>query len=190
MPNNNGIQLLPERRKEIEIKVAGENNLIFIGLIVAGVVLVVFFIFNRQVTSMQTELADLDSQISKLDDQRNKELEGEITGIQDHFVVVSKIIDGHLVWSRVLRVLQDRTLTQFQFKSLALSFDEQKVDIEAETANYTLLARQIATYLSDDLVKDIRLDEAKLLSTGRVKVTMRILLDREDLRLGIVDNNK
>lgn len=182
MPQN-GIQLLPESRKEIEVKIPGENRLFFLGSILLAIVFVLYGGLSLYTSSFQTKIDELDSELKVLDGKRDKAAEQLILLAKDQFTTVEDIINNHIIWSHVLRKFQTKTSPQFQFKVMKGSFAENKVDIEAEAANYTVVARQISSYLSEELVKDVRLSEVKLLPSGRLSVNMRIIFDQKDILL-------
>lgn len=182
MPQN-GIQLLPESRKEIDIKIPGENRLLFLGSAMLVIIIVLYAGLSFYASSFQAKVDELDSELKALDGQRDKAAEQLILLAKDQFTTVEEIINSHIVWSHILRKFQAKTSPQFQFKVMKSSFAENKVDIEAEAANYTVVARQISSYLSEELVKDIKLSEVKLLPSGRLSVNMRIIFDQRDILL-------
>lgn len=188
MPQN-GIQLLPESRKEIEVKIPGENRLLFLGSAVLIIVVVLFVGLNLYVSSFQAKIDSLDSELKILDSQRDKPAEQLILLAKDQFTAVEGIVSNHIVWSHILRKFQIKTSPQFQFKVMKGSFAENKADIEAEAANYTVIARQISSYLSEEIVKDIKLNEIKLLPSGRISVNMRIIFDQKDILLKTISKN-
>ena len=187
MTQNSEIQLLPERRKEIEVKIPGENRSLFLGFAIAGIVLISFVAVSIYSSSIRGDIDSLASEIKSLNAQRNKDAESQILSIQNHFAIVSKILNKHLIWSYILGKIQSKTSPQFQFNTISISIDDQKVNVEGEIASYTVLARQIASYLSDEVIKDVMLDEARLLPTGRVRVSMRILFNENDIQLGAIN---
>lgn len=190
MSNEAGIQLLPESRKEIEVKIPGENNLIYFGLGVIGVVLVVFGGLYYYSISLQGKVSLLDAEFQALETQRSKEAEKNILTVKDQMADVGRIIDNHPVWSYFLKKIQSKTSPQFKFETMGISFGDGQISFEAETLNYTILARQIASYLSEDIVEDVRLEEAKLSTTGRVRVVMKILLNTDDIILKTINKEQ
>lgn len=187
MAQNSEIQLLPERRKEIEVKIPGENRTLFLGFAIAGIVLVSFLAVSIYSSSIKGDIDLLASEIKSLDAQRNKDVETQILSVQNHFTIVGEILNDHLVWSYLLGKIQSKTSPQFQFNTMAISIDDERISVEGEIVNYTVLARQIASYLSDEVIKDVTLDEARLLPTGRIRVTMRILFNKDDIQLGTIN---
>lgn len=188
MPQN-GIQLLPESRKEIEVKIPGENRLLLLGSALLIIVIALFASFNLYASSFQAKIDDLDSELKALDSQRDKTAEQLILLAKDQFTTVEGIIGDHIVWSHILRKFQIKTSPQFQFKVMKGVFAENKADIEAEAANYTVVARQISSYLSEEIVKDVKLNEIKLLPSGRLSVNMKIIFDQKDILLKTISKN-
>ena len=190
MSNEGGIQLLPESRKEIEVKIPGENNLIFFGLGIIGVILAVFGGLYYYSLSLESSVSSLDAEFQALEIQRAKNAEKEILIVKDQMADVGRIIDNHPIWSYFLKKIQSKTSPQFKFETMGVSFADEQISFEAEVLNYTVLARQIASYLSEDIVKDVRLEEAKLSTTGRVKIVMKILLDTDNILLKTINKEQ
>lgn len=188
MPDNQQIQLLPESRKEIEVKIPGENRLLFLGFGLIILVLVLYSGLRFYSSSLQSKISQLDGELKSLDSKREKETEEKILLIKDQFTIVGQILNNHVILSDLLRKIQTRTTPQIQFKTLKLSLAEKKIDIETEAANYTVVARQIVSYLSEDTVKDVKINEIKLFPSGRLNLNMSILFNPDDLTLETINN--
>ena len=183
MPDNQIIQLLPERRREIEIKIPGENKPLFLGLGAIGLVLVLFLGMRIYSSSFQSKITELDVELKSLDSKREKDTEDKIILVKNQFTKVGEVLDNHIILSRLFKKIQAKTSSQIQFKSMKISLVDQKVDSEAEAANYTVVARQIVSYLSDGTIKDVKINDVKVFPNGRLGLSMTLVFNSEDLML-------
>lgn len=188
MPDNQVIQLLPERRREIEVKIPGENKPLFLGLGAVGLILVLFLGLQFYASSFQDKISELDVELKSLDSKREKDTEDKIILVKDQFTKVGGILDNHVILSYLFKKIQVKTSPQFQFKSIKISLTDQKVDAEAEAANYTVVARQIVSYLSDQTIKDVKINEVKVFPNGRLGLNMTLIFNSEDLMLKAISN--
>lgn len=188
MSDNQIIQLLPESRREIEVKIPGENKPLFLGLGAVGIVLVLFLGLQFYSSSFQNKINELDIESKALDSRREKDTEDKIILLKDQFNKVGNILDNHVILSYLFKKIQAKTSPQIQFKSIKISLTDQKVDSEAEVANYTVLARQIVSYLSDEMIKDVKINEAKVFPNGRLGINMTLVFNAGDLMLKAISD--
>ncbi|MEX1064192.1 MAG: hypothetical protein WD898_03745 [Candidatus Paceibacterota bacterium] len=166
MADVGGLQLLPETRKKIEVKVPGQNRLLIMGVIVIVVVLALYFGLTFYKQSLESSIATLDTQLFELERSRDRELETNILNVQQQLSVVNPLLKSHLIWSDAFERIQNLTQPQVQYKSLNAEFNSRTIFINAVAANYTTVARQIAAFYSDDSIVDLDLSEARSLPSG------------------------
>lgn len=173
------LQLLPERRKKIEVHIPGENKLLIFSLIIffviAGIYAVAFF-YERSVIN---SIFALDDQLKNLDVSRDKKAEENIILLANRLAVAAPLINTQNVWSKGFDKLQALTQPQVQFKTLGSRISDKKINIKAEAANYSTIARQIASFLSDDSITDVTLNKTQILTSGRIEFDMQINFNPE-----------
>ena len=162
MPDQGGIQLLPESRRKIEIKTPGENRWLYAGL--AALVLVfsiaAVLIFYR--AGLEDRVAELDVNLTNLEKQRNKKAEENLLTLDQQLKLTTRLLNDHVFWSKALAKIEALTQPQVQFS----------------TFNYAVLAKQIAAYVSDDSIKDIDLNNVHVLTNGRLEFTIELAFDK------------
>lgn len=183
MAENNDIQLLPESRKEIEVKVPGENKFLYVGVAILILVLVLFFLFNFYNKTLKEKVVSLDNQLIEMDKTRDKEAEKQILLANDQLKLVGGILNNHIIFSKLLETIQAKTAPQMQFKQLSVSLSKGEVIFSADTANYSIIARQIASYLSEPLIEDVKLNKVNTTTTGRLSLNMLISFKKDGFLL-------
>ncbi|TSC74038.1 MAG: hypothetical protein G01um101444_398 [Parcubacteria group bacterium Gr01-1014_44] len=184
MSNQGGIiSLLPESRRKLEINIPGENRPLYYG---AGVVLLVVLLFAGMkiyAGYLVGQLAEIDNEISAVENQRDKKFEQELLLLQKQFSLVGDVLKNHPIWSNVLSQVQGLTPSQVQIENLAGVINESKLEIKGRALNYTVIARQMAALLSNPAIVDLYLDKVSTFSTGALEYNMRVFFDKESFLL-------
>ncbi|MBI3274280.1 MAG: hypothetical protein HYZ69_03995 [Candidatus Colwellbacteria bacterium] len=178
MADAGGLQLLPETRKKIEIKIPGENRPVFIGsvaLLVIVISTIGLYLYN---SSQENKLANLENDITNLEQKRNKQAEQNILVFDKQSAMLSDLLSKHPYWTTGFSKVEGLLQNQVQFDSLTASTTDDKIDFKAVAANYSTIARQIASFLSDESVEDITLNKVSTLTNGRLEFSMQILFNK------------
>ena len=178
MANTGGLQLLPETRKKIEVKIPGENKMITTGSVLFAVIIILVGGLYFYKNSLENKLAALDLEIATLEQQRNKQAEQNLLVFNKQVSMLSDLLNKHAYWTTAFSKIEGLTQNQVQFNSITASLADNKIDFKAVAANYTTVARQIAAFLSDESIKDINLNKVNTLTNGRLEFTMQIMFDR------------
>jgi Tfp pilus assembly protein PilN len=178
----NRLQLLPEKRKKIYIKSRGENNYFFIGIAFLILIIVSALFVDGYRGRLESRALQLDTQIQDLNNQRDKQREEELQNLSKQIAQVSNLLDGHVFWSEAFSRVESLIGSQVQVNNLEASVQEKSISFTAFTVNYTSVARQIASFLSSDLVKDVSLKSSKLLNSGRVEFSMELEFNDDFLK--------
>lgn len=181
MPDMGGLQLLPETRKKIEIKIPGENRLIAAGWIMLAITIALAGGLSFFKNSLENKLTSLDAEVTALEQQRNKQAEKNILIFNKQLSMLTKLLNEHAYWTTAFSKIEGLTQSQVQFNSMITSFADGKIDIRATAANYTTIARQIAAFVSDGAIKDVALNKVSILTSGRLEFSMKIIFDKTKL---------
>ena len=178
MADQNGLQLLPETRRKIELQVPGENRLIYIGIsiLVFMFILIGGLYFYR--TSLEDQKADLDAQIINLEKDRDKKVETNLTILSKQLSLISTLLDSHIVWSKAFGKVEGLLQPQVQFLSFSAAVSDNRFEFKALATNYTVVARQIAAFVSDDSIKDITLTNVHVLTSGKLEFNIKLEFDK------------
>ncbi|OGN02705.1 MAG: hypothetical protein A2655_03270 [Candidatus Yanofskybacteria bacterium RIFCSPHIGHO2_01_FULL_43_42] len=178
MPNEGGLQLLPETRKKIEIIIPGENRLLVIGAVVLAISAALagsLYFYNNY---LEDKLVSLDGKLAALEQNRNRQSEQNILVFNKQLSMLSNLLNKHAYWTTAFSKIEGLTQSQVQFDSLIAAAADNKIDFKATAANYTTIARQIAAFLSDESITDINLSKVNILTNGRLEFTMQISFNR------------
>lgn len=177
MADIGGLQLLPETRKKIEIRMPGQNKPLLWALLLLFLVFVaygVLFFYNQ---SNMSNIDAIDQQISSIEKSRDRKQEAKLLDFNNQLAVVNPLLANHLIWSDAFVRIQGLVLPQVQFVNLNADYVSHKLVFKALAANYTVVARQIASFYGDAALTDVSLNKISSLPTGRVEMTMQITFD-------------
>src|SRR3989344_2514530 len=178
MPDQNGLQLLPETRRKIDIKVPGENRIIYAGITILVIMLVLvggLYFYKNNLESKKTEL---DAKIISLEKDRDKKAEANLLTLSKQLTLISTLLDSHVVWSKAFSKVEGLLQPQVQFLSFSAAVSDNRFEFKALATNYTVVARQIAAFVSDDSIKDIALTNVHVLTSGKLEFSIKIEFDK------------
>ena len=178
MPDQNGLQLLPETRRKIDIKVPGENRLIYAGITILVIMLVLVGGLYFYKNNLENKKTELDAKIISLEKDRDKKAEANLLTLSKQLTLISTLLDSHVVWSKAFSKVEGLLQPQVQFLSFSAAVSDNRFEFKALATNYTVVARQIAAFVSDDSIKDIALTNVHVLTSGKLEFSIKIEFDK------------
>lgn len=176
MPTNQDIQLLPETRRKIDIRMPGGNRFLLSGIACLVVVLAIGFYFDYLSNKLEKSVNTLNSELLDLDSKRDKGFENNVKILKRQLALISGFVDNHIYWSIALQKLE--TLLQNKVQLTRLDFQKlenyNEISIGGKTINYSLLAKQLAAFLSDSSIEDIDLQNAETKSSGLIDFNLKL----------------
>src|SRR3989338_3654157 len=178
MPDKGGLQLLPETRKKIDIKIPGENRMLYIGSGALVLILALYSALGAYQSSLEGDIAAADGQLMTLEQQRNKKTEHQLTTLAKQVDLTSTIVKDHVYWSTALSRIEAAVQPSVQFKSFSAGLGDDTFRIRALADNYVTIAKQMAAFSADEAIKDITLDGVSSLTSGKLDFSVRVSFDR------------
>ena len=178
MPDQNGLQLLPETRRKIEVKVPGENRFIYAGTAVLVLMLVLMGGLYFYKNTLKDKKIELDASIENLEKDRDKKVEANLLTLSKQLSLISTLLDSHVLWSKALGKIEGLLQPQVQFLSFSAAVSDNRFEFKALATNYTVIARQIAAFVSDDSIKDVALNNVHVLTTGKLEFSIKLEFDK------------
>lgn len=178
MPDQNGLQLLPETRRKVDLNIPGENRFVYMGTAVLILMLVSIGGLYFYKNSLENKKMGLDAEIVNLENQRDKKAEQNLLTLSKQLSLISTLLDSHVVWSKALSKVENLLQPQVQFLSFAAAVSDNRFEFKALANNYTVVARQIAALVSDDSIKDIALNDVHVLTTGKLEFSIKLEFDK------------
>lgn len=177
------IQLLPETRRKLDIKIPGENRPLYLGLAVLGLVILVFAGLKVYASILTNSLVSLNNQALELEKKRDRDFEKNLLVLKKRFSSAQTLVANHIVWSNALTKIQSLTPPQSQMDTFFADTQATKIELKGRAPSYTVVAQQIASFLSDGAITDIDLNKVTSLSTGLLEYEMKIIFDKDKLLL-------
>ena len=178
MADQGGLQLLPETRKKIEVITPGENRLVLAGGVVFLISAVLAGGLYFYANSLENKLTSLDTEIVALEQKRDKEAEQNILVFNKQISMLSGLLSNHAYWTTAFSKIEGLLQSQVQLNNMTTSLSNSRVDFGATASNYTTIARQIASFLSDESIQDVTLNRVNTLTNGQLEFNMQITFDK------------
>ena len=183
MADTTSIQLLPEARTDVTITVPGANRWFLIGALFLILSLAIYGGLYFYASGFADKINAIDTEFKSLDSSRNKVNEAQLLVLKGQLSTVGQVLDNHIVWTNLLAKVQNKTSPQIQYKSLAIQFNERTLNIEAEAANFTVIAKQISSYYAEDSVENVNLAESGILNNGHIGFRLQVVVKPNQLQL-------
>jgi hypothetical protein len=177
MTENGGLQLLPETRKKINVKIPGENRMIYIGSTLLLIVFSLFFYYHSRVSSLETKIMDLDQQIAAVEKGRDKKTEAQLAELKKQTMLLTKMLSEHIFWSQAWTKLEGLISPQLQIKDLSLSSAKEEISFSAKAPSYASVAKQLAKFNNDDAIKDTVVSGIRLANVGAAEFDIKLSID-------------
>jgi hypothetical protein len=168
------LELLPEKTQKIEI---GPKKTLWpvLSFLIAVLGIYGALFFYNQI--LENKIEGLDKALIDFNGQRNKDEEARINEVNAKLAQAQGLLDEHLFWSKGFKQIQELTLPSVQFKYIAASLPELKFEFRALAPNLTAIAKQAANLLADDSVKDVSINQIKVLTTGQTEFGIKLIFN-------------
>ena len=163
------LQLLPGTKKRLGIKIPGENRFLYAGSAILGAAIVISFWFNFSIKSLESQMNTTDEQLFILEQKRDEKAEENIQTIRRQISLTSKLIDEHVYSTKAFSKLGSLMQENIQVKSVSYELTTGKFDLVGLAGSYTTIARQIASFLSDDSIMDVSVGKMKPNPDGTIE---------------------
>lgn len=159
----------------------GRNRSLILSFVVLALVVGLYFSLLEYKQLVFSTLTSIDGQLLDLEKSRDQQLEKQLLDLNKQLVVINPLISSHLFWSDAFIKIQSLVQPQVKFNSINTDTLGKKILIVAFAANYTTVARQIASFYTIDSVTDVILNKVQSLPTGQVELTMQLFFDPDKL---------
>ena len=129
-------------------------------------------------STLEDRKIGLDKKITGLEVDRDKKVETNLLTLSKQLSLISTLLDSHVIWSKALSKIESLLQPQVQFLSFSAAVSDNKFEFKALATNYTVVARQIAAFVSDDSIKDIALTNVHVLTTGKLEFNIKLEFDK------------
>lgn len=149
------------------------------GVLILVIVLVLYggFLFYNQI--LKNQVQELDAAFVSFNQARDKVQENRVSEVKLKLDQVQLLLAEHVFWSEGFKKVQQLTLPSVQFESLAASLPELKFEFRAIAPSLSSIAKQGANFLADESVKDISINQIKVLTTGKTEFVIKLIFDRD-----------
>jgi len=179
MAGKNGLQLLPEIKRRVDIKQPGSNKFLYVGALVLALVLVASYFVNSYRSSLESQLSDLNNELLLIERSRDKKAEKNLQIISGQLAIAATRLRNHLFWSEGFAKIENLLKDEVQIITLSADITGSSITFKAVTTSYTSLARQVAAFLTDEGIEDVSLGEARVKTDGKLEFSMILNFDSD-----------
>jgi hypothetical protein len=178
MADQGGLQLLPEARKRLEIKVPGQrrffNISISVFILVAAAAAGSWYYKGK----LEEEFSVLDVQLENIDKARDRSAEDRLFTLNRQLRLVSGFLNEHVFWSAGFRRLEKILKPAVQLENVSVSLDNKEIQFRAVAKDFVTISKLLASFASEDGIIDVNLNESTLLPQGVVSFNVKVKFDR------------
>lgn len=171
------LEFLPEKTKRVEF---GDKKGINPGVLFLIVSLVLYggFLFYNGI--LKSKIQELDAAFTSFNQSRDRAKETRLNEVQEKLSRTQALLDEHVLWSAGFKKVQKLTLSSVQMQSLTASLPELKFEFRAFAPNLTSIAKQGANFLGDESIKDVSINQIKVLTSGKTEFVVRLTFDKNN----------
>ncbi|MEK7582254.1 MAG: hypothetical protein AAB452_00105 [Patescibacteria group bacterium] len=177
MADKGGIQLLPETRKKIEVKIPGENKMLYIGAGFLIAVLVLFGVAKAMTSKLEAQITEQNVSLRNFENNRDKEAEKKLLALSKQSASISSFLTNHIFWTIALGKIERALQQQVKVVSMNATVSTHTVTLNAVAPSYTVIARQMASLVADDGVTNVDISGAKSTNAGSYEFNITLQFD-------------
>ncbi|KKT82499.1 MAG: hypothetical protein A3B99_03065 [Candidatus Yanofskybacteria bacterium RIFCSPHIGHO2_02_FULL_44_12b] len=178
MPDIGGIQLLPETRKDLKLKRPGENKFLYIGIAILSVVVVLALGLTFYKMGLDNKITDLNQRFGDNEQRRDKNQERDLRIAEIQLKTISTLVKNHALATTAFDKIASLLNKQARAANFSLEISRGKISMKVEALNYMVVARQIASFLSDDFIKKLTIGKITLGTNGKLEFGVEIDFDK------------
>ncbi len=179
MAESGGLQLLPEKRRRVDIKGRKKRGSIVLGIFLVAIVVGVYVAAGFYLSSLNDELAGLDNQVLGIEQRRDKEAERDINILSSQLSLIGGLLNSHVFWTKGFDKIERLTISRLEYISLSVDTNKGEITAKVQAASYSDLAKQISAYFADETINEVDASGISLLSDGRVVANFLIKFDKD-----------
>lgn len=132
------------------------------------------FIWERR---LNTELNSYDVELQSLVSQRNMSLEEKLQSLNTILNVFKNVLDEHVYWTQIFKILETRTLNTVTFKSFTGNTSDDSLELDGSALSYAALAKQIKVLEDTPGINNVVSSNIGLAQDGKVGFSLKINFD-------------
>lgn len=171
------LQLLPGTKKRLGVKTPGENRFLYLGSAIFGATLVAMFALNQYTDNLMSQIDELNNRIVALEEKRDKKAEADLIVTKSYIDSARDLLDNHIYWTAGLNSIVKLLQSGVRFKSFSGDTYVKSVAIKIEVKNFTILARQIAAFLTEPGITKLSMSDIKPQSSGMIETSLTLDID-------------
>ncbi len=148
-----------------------------IGLAVLAALILVWaglFIWEQR---LNNKLNSYDAELQSLISQRNLSLEEKLQSLNTILNVFKNVLDQHVYWTQIFKILETRTLNTVTFKTFVGDASNNSLEMNGSALSYAALAKQVKVLEDTPGVSSVASSNIGLAQDGRVGFTLKVIFD-------------
>jgi cell division protein FtsL len=172
------MEIIPRPKRKI---LHFETILFYFSTIIFILVITASLYFWFQERLKKREISQIENKISALKTPEIKKSEDEVLKYKQKISDFSKLIEGHLFYSKIFPFLEQRTHKQIYFSKMDLDFENGIISLSGEAPNFPILSQQLEILKSDKSLIS-KLKDINLGRDGKVSFLIQISFSKNILK--------
>ncbi len=174
------INLVPEGFRQKTEKSSNKLIIFPIILIVAAIVIYAgLFIYKK---TLSEEVSRLDNEIVQINQEISQELETEVVNFQKHLSSLKKMLNEHIYYSNVFRLIEEKTVSTVSFENFVGSVQNKRIELKGKAISFSSLAKQVAAFKKAKEVNKVNFSSATVGAVGGIDFEIALFLKEEAFR--------
>ena len=152
------------------------SGAVLVLLILAGGAL---FVWEKKLAG---RLVEYDNELQQLISQRDISLEERIQRLNAVLGTFKNVLDEHLYWTQLFKILEARTLNNVVFKSFNGSNADNSMLLDGSTSSYASLAKQVKIIEDTAGVESVTASGISLSKEGKIDFSLNINFEENLLK--------
>jgi len=181
MPYKGGVQLFPESAKRIGPE-RGSNTYVVLGIVLIAATFVAYVVLGSYQRSLTDTLAVIDGALVNIENQRDESRENKLVDAKRQSELIGRMLSQQTYWSKAFDLVERLMASGISLTTLQASSKQGQVQFTALAPNYASVARQMAAFLSDALLKDVVLTGIRASNAGQLEFSGSLFLTTDALK--------
>ena len=165
------------KKPQVELNLVSKVGL---GLLVVGLVSWLgIYIWAKRI---ETQVVSLTGDLQQLVSQRDLSLEARLKNLNTVLGIFKGVLDEHLYWSQIFKIIELKTLNAVTFKSFSGGADDTSLVLAGNARDYSSLARQVKTLEDTPGINTITTSDVGLSEQGRIDFQIKVSFDGSILK--------
>lgn len=179
MPKTSLVKIIPKPKPKVPGWV---SSLLWVALVLLVFIMILFFSFQGEVSSLEERKEDIRGQISEAEAQAREVGEQEIIILAEKIKHFFRLLGEHKFTSQFFEFLRVVCHPRVQFSSLDLYIEDYRIALSGKTESFQTLGEQLLSLQTNENIQELKVSNISLDQEGRVLFRLNLFLTETVLK--------